>query len=133
MRDGAAIVESLLVFPAILLLVIGIMQLAFSYSDSLHLKYAAYQISKASFLFQSKEDIVGRRLTDNDVMPSAEIVGGYSFEQDGLIHNVLDVRYMSHVIFPLNYKDSKGNPVFSPEGIRLCARGFCPMLKTEEE
>jgi len=67
------------------------------------------------------------------VLPSAEIVDGYSFERYGLIHNVIDVGYRSRVIFPLNYRDTDGNPLFPPEGFRLRARGFYPMLRTEEE
>ena len=99
-RNGAVIIESLLVFPVILLLIIGIMQLAFTYSDSLHLKYAAYQISRESFFVANKDDIIEYQLTKDEVMPSAVIENGYSFEKNGLIYNILDVGYRSRVIFP---------------------------------
>ena len=135
-RSGAVIVESLLVFPVILLLVIGIMQLAFSFSDSLHLKYTAYQASRISFLFESSDEFfenVEKGLL-NKFLPRVELGNSsYNYEQDGLIYNVIDLGYRSRVIFPLNYKNSDGNLLFPPEGIRLRARGFYPMLKTKEE
>ena len=133
MEAGATIVESVLVLPAIMLLVVGIMQLAVFYSDSLHLKYAAYQICRSNFFFEQKEDLVGHQLSHNDVFPKARIGKGYSYEQGGLIYNVVDVGYRSHIVFPINYMDSEGNPVFPPEGVLLRARGFYPMLKTGEE
>lgn len=132
LRKGATIVESVLVLPVILLLIIGIMQLSIFYSDSLHLNYAAYQISRASFFVESVDDIIGYQLMDNSVLPSAVIESGYPFEKDGLVYHAFDVEYTSPVILPVNYKDSEGNPIFPPEGLRLHARGFCPMLKTEE-
>ena len=132
MEAGATIVESVLVLPAILLLVVGIMQLAVFYSDSLHLKYAAYQICRRSFLFEEKEDLVGRQLSGDDVLPTARIENGYSYEQGGLMYNVVDVGYRSRIVFPINHMDSEGNPVFPPEGVLLRTKGFYPMLKTEE-
>ena len=130
-RSGATIVEAVIILPVIFLLVFGIMQLAICFSDSIQLNYLAYQTSRLSFWFQSKEDIVNRSFIKY-FLPKVTVDKGYSYEQGGIIYNVFDVSCNSPVIIPMKFEDSEGNLIFPPEGVKLHARGFCPMPKAEE-
>lgn len=148
---GAVVAEAVIVLPAILLLVFGLIQLSVYFSDSLHLHYAAYQGSRQSYLDTSFDALATRAAIDH-ALPDAELKGiqigipglpGIFADQftwtipwgecrnQGVRYRVLDVKYRSPTVLPITFRDSQGREIFPREGLELRARGYCPALEEQ--
>jgi hypothetical protein len=130
-RCRGVMVEAVIVAPVLGLLLIGLVQFCIYFSDSLHLKYAAYEASRYAYGVGSDGAVdVGNRLAE--VMPGARLVSDnpvivYPHPRWGDLNIcVVDVEYASEAMMKGigSSTASDETPSAIYDGLVLRAKGF---------
>lgn len=124
-------VETIIVFPVILLLICAIIQFSVFFADKLHLNYAAYQAARSSYYEVSQQDNSWKNVMPNaDMVPMQDknkfwLTGGQAADLRVGI-GMLELEYQSPVLAPFLFKNSS---ILNDNKLKLQTVGFTPIME----